>query len=121
MDWKQNEADDVITTPHMHDGDGTVTRRRFFRDDTRLPVNIEVWELPPGSSEGSHIHDGENTLEEFYYFISGRGVMWMGDDELPVGPGDAVMAPPGVDHGFRNTGGDTLKLVIAWGVPRPVS
>jgi mannose-6-phosphate isomerase-like protein (cupin superfamily) len=117
MNWKRNEADDAISTLGLHDGDGEVRRRRFFRDVTRLPVRIEVWELPPGSSEGSHIHDGDNTLEEFYYFISGRGVMWMGDEELPVGPGDAVMAPPGVDHGFRSTGDDVLKLVIAWGVP----
>lgn len=118
MNWRQNEVNDVIDTLGMHDGDGVVTRRRFFRDETRLPVTIEVWELPPGASEGSHIHDGDNTLEEFYYFISGQGVMWMDDEELPVGPGDAVMAPPGVDHGFRATGDENLKLVIAWGVPQ---
>ena len=118
MNWRQNEVNDVIDTLGMHDGDGVVTRRRFFRDETRLPVTIEVWELPPGASEGSHIHDGDNTLEEFYYFISGQGVMWMDDEELPVGPGDAVMAPPGVDHGFRAVGDETLKLVIAWGVPQ---
>ena len=117
MDWKQNESEDVIKTPALHDGEGVVTRRRFFRDATRLPVQIEVWELPPGASEGSHIHDGENTLEEFYYFISGRGVMWMDDEEMPVGPGDSVMAPPGVDHGFRTEGDDPLKLVIVWGAP----
>ena len=52
MDWKQNETVDVISTPAMHEGQGAVTRRRFFRDSTKLPVSIEVWELPPGSSEG---------------------------------------------------------------------
>lgn len=117
MNWKQHETEDVIDTDGIHDGDGVITRRRFFLEETRLPVRIEIWELPPGASEGSHIHDGDNTLEEFYYFISGQGVMWMGDEELPVGPGDAVMAPPGVDHGFRCSGDETLKLVIAWGKP----
>lgn len=117
MNWKQNETEDVISTAGIHDGDGVITRRRFFLDETRLPVRIEIWELPPGASEGSHIHEGENTLEEFYYFMSGEGVMWMGDEELHVGPGDAVMAPPGVDHGFRTVGDETLKLVIAWGKP----
>ncbi len=118
MEWKQNESEDVIDTPALHEGEGIVTRRRFFRDATRLPVHIEVWELPSGSSEGSHVHEGDNTLEEFYYFMSGQGVMWMGDEEVQVGPGDAVMAPPGVDHGFRTVGDETLKLVIAWGVPQ---
>ena len=120
MDWKQSESEDVIRTPEMHEGEGVITRGRFFRDTSRLPVNIEVWELPPGASEGSHIHEGDNTLEEFYYFLAGRGVMWMGAEEVSVGPGDAVMAPPGVDHGFRNTGDTPLKLVIAWGVPTSV-
>ena len=118
MDWKQNELADIINSPSLHDGEGVVTRHRFFRDATRLPVRIEVWELLPGSSEGSHAHDGEKILEEFYYFIAGCGVMWMDGEEFPVGPGDAVMAPPGVDHGFRSTGEGPLKLIIAWGAPR---
>ena len=119
MNWKQHESEDIIQTPGIHDGEGTITRARFFRDTTRLPVNIEIWELPPGASEGSHIHDGDNTLEEFYYFLSGQGVMWMDDQEATVAPGDAIMAPPGTDHGFRNTGDTPLKLLIAWGPPNP--
>ena len=64
MEWKQNETVDVINTPAMHEGEGAVTRRRFFRDSAKLPVSIEVWELPPGSREGSHVHEGEGALEE---------------------------------------------------------
>ena len=119
MDWKQNESADVIDTPALHEGDGVVTRRRFFRDAARLPVNIEVWELAPGSSEGAHVHEGEDALEEFYYFIAGEGVMWMGGEDIPVRAGDAVMAPAGVDHGFRCIGEETLKLLIVWGAPTP--
>lgn len=117
MNWKQNEKQDVIRSQSIHEGDGVVTRRRFFRDTTRLPIRIEVWELPPGASEGDHVHEGDESLEEFYYFIEGQGVMWMGDEEFPVCPGDAVMAPPGVPHGFRCEGDDTLKLLILWGAP----
>ncbi len=118
MYWKQHESEDVIREHGLHEGDGTVTRRRFFQGATKLPVKIEVWELPPGASEGSHVHEGDDTLEEFYYFIEGRGVMWVDDKEQVVEAGDAVLAPPGVDHGFRCVGDDTLKLVIAWGVPQ---
>ena len=118
MNWKQHESDDVIVHPALHEGDGAITRRRFFSDATKLPVKIEVWELEPGASEGRHVHEGDDTLEEFYYFLAGEGVMWMDDEEFPVAAGDAVMAPPGVDHGFRCVGDDTLKLVIAWGKPR---
>ena len=44
--------------------------------------------------------------------------MWMDDEEVSVGPGDAIMAPPGVDHGFRTTGEIPLKLLIIWGPPK---
>ncbi len=117
MKWKQHESEDAIPEPGLHEGDGVVTRRRFFHGESKLPVRIEVWELPPGASEGSHVHEGDDTLEEFYYFIAGRGVMWMDGEEREVEAGDAVLAPPGVDHGFRCVGDDTLKLVIAWGKP----
>ena len=118
MDWKQNETVDVISTPTMHEEEGAVTRRRFFCDSTKLPASIEVWELPPGSSDGSHVHEGEEALEEFYYFIAGRGVIWMDGEELSVVRGDAVMAPPGVDHCLCSTGEEPLKLIIAWSAPK---
>lgn len=118
MNWKQHESEDAILEPRLHEGDGVVTRRRFFHGESKLPVRIEVWELKPGASEGSHVHEGEDALEEFYYFISGRGVMWMDGDEREVEAGDAVLVPPGINHGFRCVGDETLKLVIAWGVTR---
>ena len=52
MNWKQHESEDVIVHPALHEGDGAITRRRFFSDATKLPVKIEVWELEPGSERG---------------------------------------------------------------------
>ena len=89
-------------------------RRRFFRDKSKLPVRIEVWNWNRARARVVTFTRGDDTLEEFYYFIAGQGVMWMDDEEFEVGPGDAVMASPGVDHGFRCVGDETLKLVIAW-------
>ena len=37
---------------------------------------------------------------------------------MEVGPGDAAMEPPRVDHGFRAGGDEPLKLEIAWGSPK---
>ena len=55
----------------------------------------------------------EGNLEESYYFIAACGIMCRDGEELPVGPGDAVMAPPGAGHGFRSTGEGPLKLIIS--------
>ena len=95
MEWKQSETADVIDTPEIHEGEGVITRRRFFHGEVKLPVKFEIWELPPGASEGSHIHDGDDALEEFYYFIGGEGVMWMDGREQPVQPGRRGPGPPG--------------------------
>ena len=114
--WKENDSTDV-TTYSIHEGDGEIKTRGFFDEVSRLPIKFQAWELDPGFSEGSHIHEGDNALEEIYYFISGHGVMWVGDEDVPVRAGDAMLVPPGVDHGFRNTGDDPLKLIIIWGVP----
>ena len=70
-----------------------------------------------GSSDGGHIHKGEDALEELYYFIEGEGVLWADGEDVPVRAGDAILAPEGSDHGFRNTGNKPLKLMIIWGKP----
>ena len=118
MYWKQSEASDVVTSGLIHDGDGPITRRPLFAEASRLPIRLEVWELEPGASEGSHVHKAPNPLEEIYYFIRGEGEMQVDRESVPISAGDAIMVPPGADHGFRNTGSGPLKLVIIWGDPQ---
>ena len=117
MHYKTSESTSTSYTQVIHDGDGDITRTPFFRDVLRLPINFEIWELAAGVSEGSHTHKGESALEELYYFIEGEGIMWADGEDVPVRAGDAVLAPEGSDHGFRNTGRRPLKLVILWGKP----
>ena len=116
MYHKVNENTKVVTQ-NIHHGEGEITRRKFFGGVSRLPVTMEVWELNPGVSEGGHTHGGDSSLEEIYYFTAGKGVMWCDGKDVDVQAGDAIMVPPGVNHGFRNTGTDLLKLVIIWGKP----
>ena len=114
---KQNEASDIHATPNVHEGKGTILRRSMFRNESKLPIRMEVWELEPGVSEGDHTHDGAGELEEIYYFLEGEGVMSVEGKDVPIKAGDSIMIPPGVDHGFRNTGNNLLKLVLIWGKP----
>ena len=116
MYWKENDSTD-IRTYNVHEGDGEIKTHRFFDEVSKLPIKFQMWELDPGVSEGSHTHEGGNALEEIYYFIKGEGVMWFDGEDVPVRAGDAMLVPPGVDHGFRNTGTEPLKGTIIWGVP----
>ena len=117
MYYKSSESTTTTQTQAIHEGDGEIKRTPFFADVSRLPVRYEIWELAPGVSEGSHVHEGESALEEFYYFIEGEGLMWADCEDIPVKAGDAVLAPEGSDHGFRNIGRGPLKLMILWGKP----
>ena len=117
---KQNEESDVRPAPNIHGGEGVILRRSMFRNESKLPIGLEVWELEPGVSEGDHIHDDrdpDGDLEEIYYFIEGEGMMSVEGEDVPIAAGDSFMVPPGVDHGFRNTGDSLLKLVLIWGKP----
>ena len=116
--WRETDSTDVRPEAAIHEGEGTILRRLFFRNKSRLAVKFDVWELPPGATEGNHIHADDDTLEEIYYFLGGQGEMWVEGEEFSVGPGDAILVPPGIDHGMRNTGSDPLRLVLLFGKPQ---
>ena len=43
--------------------------------------------------------------------------MWIGTETINVKAGDAILVPPGVEHGFKNSGLAPLKLVLLFGKP----
>ena len=114
--WKENDSTGIVSRP-VHHGQGDIQMRGFFDREHSLPVKFQVWEMEPGVTEGAHTHEGENSLEELYYFIEGRGEFWFGDETLAVEAGEAVLVPEGVDHGMRNNSDKPLRLIIVWGKP----
>ena len=59
----------------------------------------------------AHIHPG---MEETWEVLSGRAGFRIGDEELEAGPGETVVAPPGVVHlGWNLAGGETrLRITM---------
>lgn len=104
----------------LHGGDGLTRIQWYFLDRSQLPVAVQMWELPPGGTEGMHAHPAEEPLEELYVVLEGKAAMRLDDEVCDLGPGDAVLAPVGSDHDLRNTGDAPLKLLIVWGKPGPV-
>ncbi len=118
MFWKESDSTDVRSVEAVHGGDGAIRMRRFFQGKSGIGLNFHIWELDPGASEGSHIHEDDDSYEETYYFLEGEGIMWIDGEDVPVAAGDAVLVPPGVDHGFRNSGSESLRLVLLFGKPK---
>lgn len=103
----QNDRHERQVIPAMRDGDGMVTIRRFEFGGATLPARFVIYDIPPGASEGSHVHHADNrngtgSFEEFYYILSGHGTMTVGQDRFAVGPGDYIHAPPGMERGIAN-------------------
>ena len=96
--------------PHMRDGDGTVTLSpAFAAGDYESPVRLfSRITLPVGASIGFHVHNQE---EEFFYFLSGTGVMDDNGTPVQVGAGDSTVTRSGQGHALCNTGSEPLELL----------
>ena len=56
-----------------------------------------------------HVHPG---MAETWEVVSGRAGFRIGDQELSAGPGETVVAPPGVPHyGWNESGGETVLRI----------
>lgn len=101
----------------LHDGAMPTRIQWYFLDQSRLPVAVQVWELPPGGSEGEHTHPAEEPLEELYLVVAGTARMHLDGEAVDLSPGDAVLAPVGSAHDLHNTGTSSLRVVVIWGRP----
>jgi quercetin dioxygenase-like cupin family protein len=53
----------------------------------------------PGAVGKVHVHPGEEAL----FTLQGQITMQIGDEEITIGPNEAVMVPPDTEHPFRVT------------------
>jgi quercetin dioxygenase-like cupin family protein len=69
--------------------------------------------LKPGDRVLLHTHPVEETI----MILRGTGEATLGEVTVPIGAGVSLFFPPGLVHGFRNTGTDELHVVIIFPVP----
>ena len=103
----ENEREGREVLMGMRGGPGSVTVRHFRFEGKGAPARFLILEIPPGAAEGAHTHfaddrNGMGAYEEFYYVISGRGLSTLGDETIPVGPGDYWHAPLDLARGLAN-------------------
>lgn len=56
--------------------------------------------VPPGGATDRHYH---KLSEEFYFLLEGTGQMEIDGETRDVGPGDAILIPPGAWHQITAT------------------
>lgn len=90
---------------------------RSLLDRTNAPVaNQSLAEaiIPAGEATVRHHH---RVAEEIYYLLDGTGVMELDETVRRVGPGDAVLIPPGAWHQIRADADAPLRLLCACSPP----
>ncbi len=76
-------------------------RLRFIHDDV----------LAPGVTIGVHSH---RSGEEYYYIVSGRGVMTLDGERFEVESGDVAGVFPGGTHGLENNSDEDLRMIAIY-------
>ena len=71
--------------------------------------------LLPGQSQKIHAHEGSDKV---YYVLRGTGRFTVGEEEIDLGEGNAVIARAGDPHGVRNETQEDLVLLVMM-APRP--
>jgi mannose-6-phosphate isomerase-like protein (cupin superfamily) len=78
---------------------------------------LVVMNIPPGGEVGKETHV---YTEQTLFFLSGTGEGELGDKKFPIVPGDVVVVVPGVEHNFRNTGTEALKIYTVYAPPNHI-
>ena len=70
--------------------------------------NVSIITKQPGEGPPLHVHPGE---DDAFYILEGEMTFEFGDREVAAPPGTFVLAPPGVEHGFRNDGDVPVRML----------
>jgi quercetin dioxygenase-like cupin family protein len=63
--------------------------------------------MDPGTGPDLHRHP----YEEVFLILEGEATFTLGDETRVARAGDFLVAPPGVVHGFKNTGTGKLRTI----------
>ncbi len=82
-------------------------------DDTGGRYSLMEWTVAPTGETGfgPHRHGG---CEETFLIRSGVLEFLLDDVVTTLRPGDFVRAPPGVRHGYRNSSGEPVEMLVGF-------
>jgi mannose-6-phosphate isomerase-like protein (cupin superfamily) len=90
---------------------------RSILDRTNAPVELQSLAeatLPPGVATQNHYH---RVSEEIYFILEGSGEMSLDGACRTVGPGDAILIPPGAWHTIANPHETPLRFLCCCAPP----
>jgi mannose-6-phosphate isomerase-like protein (cupin superfamily) len=70
--------------------------------------NFSIIEIVSGRELDAHVHEDE---DDAFYILDGELTFLFAGREVTAGPGTFVLVPPGVEHGFRNDGSVSVRML----------
>ncbi len=95
-----------------HDGNGAIHWIGVLDDNDPGGGSVHFIHddvLPPNTSIGVHTHGND---QEYYYIVSGNGVMTLDGKEHDVAAGDITAVLPGGSHGLANRSANDLRIIV---------
>jgi mannose-6-phosphate isomerase-like protein (cupin superfamily) len=83
---------------------------------TTARAQLDLYCLAPGQEQKPHSHADQDKI---YFVLEGSGRAVVGGREEKLEPGEAVVAPAGVDHGLANVGTTPLLALVVVTPPPP--
>ena len=97
--------------------DGTLPTGDLEGHEHGATVSLILDEGEPGHGPRLHRHP----YDETWIVQEGNLTFQLAEEQLHAGPGDIVIAPPGVAHKFRNDGPGPSKIVCIHASPTMVT
>ena len=111
----EDDAPKPYTVMALDDLPGTRHAHEFIGGDHGgVPFSIILVHSAPGAGPRVHRHP----YPEVFVIEAGEATFRLGDDDVVARGGQVAIAPPGVAHGFTNTGTGELRLTAIHGAAR---
>ena len=77
---------------------------------------LDLYCVAPGQTQKAHTHGDQDKI---YVVLEGRVRISVGGSEDTLGPGEAVVAPAGIEHGLVNDGPEQGVILVVVTPPPP--
>jgi mannose-6-phosphate isomerase-like protein (cupin superfamily) len=99
-------AEPVVVPPGQGHVLGNVEFLARTADTPRF--NFAIIEIAAGRELEAHVHEEE---DDAFYILEGEMTFVFGERQEQAPPGTFVLVPPGVEHGFRNDGERSVRML----------
>lgn len=117
-DFIDNKSQAYETRHNCHDGKGPFQLKDIMKavspSDKQYIKFIHDDIIPAGSTFGYHQHKSDVPLEEWYYCISGNGVMELDGEQYEMSAGDISVCRANGSHGIINNGPEDMRIIVIY-------